>query len=260
MVPRCFFMVPVGFSIVPGRFSWFLVGFPLFHARVSWFQVGFHFFHGSRQFFIVPGGLLWLFMVPGWFLCVFFSQFHVGFSWFQVVFMVIRGSRSVFPGCRLVFMVFQGSRSVCHIPRWLFRVFHGPRPLFMISGCFYDFSWFLTFLNDSRLVFMVAIGWLISELSARGVKWDVENIPKGTPLVCILAPRSSRLGHTGCRLAFEVMMMIVISNTKNNNNDIMYWKTHYLQNKYVGNLLNPFTLLLCYIITEVLNYQISTGY
>ena len=113
-------------------------------------------FHGFSRFQVGFYGFSWFQVDFSWFKVVFFmffSRFQVGFSWFQVVFMVILGSRSVFPGCR-----------------WLFRVFHGPRPLFMISGCFYDFSWFLTFLNDSRLVFMVAIGWLISELSARGVK------------------------------------------------------------------------------------------
>ena len=31
---------------------------------------------------------------------------------------------------------------------------------------------------------------ITSELSAGGAKWDAENTPKGTHLICILAPRS----------------------------------------------------------------------
>ena len=33
-------------------------------------------------------------------------------------------------------------------------------------------------------------GWFKSELSAAGAKWDVENTPKGTCLICIFALRS----------------------------------------------------------------------
>ena len=35
-------------------------------------------------------------------------------------------------------------------------------------------------------------GWFKSELSAGGVKWDVEKTSKGTRLICILAQRSHK--------------------------------------------------------------------
>ena len=33
-------------------------------------------------------------------------------------------------------------------------------------------------------------GWFISEMSPGGAKWDFENTPKATRLICISAPRS----------------------------------------------------------------------
>ena len=38
--------------------------------------------------------------------------------------------------------------------------------------------------------FLMVPGWFKSELSAGGAKWHVENTPKGTCLICILAQRS----------------------------------------------------------------------
>ena len=58
---------------------------------------------------------------------------------------------------------------------------------------------FSCFLIAPGLVFMIpggflsslmVPGWFKSELSAAGAKWDIENTPKGTHLIYILAPQS----------------------------------------------------------------------
>ena len=115
-VPGWFFMF---FSRFQVGSSWFQVGF-------SWFRAVFMFFYGSqwekpqryppdmylgpkvppampcrpwvpyqfswsRSGFMISGGFLWLFMVPGWFFIIpggfyGYSWFHVCFSLFQVLF------------------------------------------------------------------------------------------------------------------------------------------------------------------------------
>ena len=126
-----------------------------------------------RHVFYTKGGRLqppvrdvrhWVFMVfkvPGW------------FSWFKVGFMVFHDSRLVFHGSRCGFMVFTVFRTVFPYSR---LVIHYSRIVFQDSRFFYGFSW-------------LQLGFYLS--------WwpkDVLNTPKGTCLICILAPRSCLLG------------------------------------------------------------------
>ena len=94
-----------------------------------------------------------------------FSRFQVGFSWFQV------GCFKVSGGFFIVFMVpgrfFHSSRLVFHDSVSVFMAFHSFR-------CFFH-----GFRSISFWVFKDP-GWFFM----------VENTPKGTFLMCILAPRS----------------------------------------------------------------------
>ena len=95
----------------------------------------------------------------------FMPPWPMGFSWFQVGFSWFHGCRSISFNSRLFFLVFHDSRSGFWGFRLVFMVFminHGSRSVFH--------DWFLW-------LFMVP-GWFISELSAGGAKWDVENTQK----------------------------------------------------------------------------------
>ena len=84
---------------------------------------------------------------------------NIVFSRFQVDFCY---------GSRWNFMVFHGSRSVFHGSKWVFMIFMFQGGFFMVPG----FLWF-------QVIFWVFFpGWLFM----------VENAPKGTRLICILAP------------------------------------------------------------------------
>ena len=156
---------------------------PVVFYDYSWFQVGVH------SFFMIPG---WFFMFPDPFFMV-TGWFFMASCWFYVSrwgFMVFHGSRFIFRGSRWVFpwlfIVQGGFFMVFHNSR---LVFHGSRLVYMVFQC-------------SSLIYLVP-GWFISELSAVGAKWDVENIPKGTRLICILATRSHPLGLASCRPALS---------------------------------------------------------
>ena len=144
-----------------------------------WFRLV---FHGFRW-------VLWCSKFPGWVFIV------PGFLWFRVDFMISHDYRLFFYGScwfSWVFIVPGGFL-------WLFMIagqfFMVPIELFMVSDRFSIIPvWFLWF-------FMVP-GWFFSELSARGAKWDADNISEGFYLQnTILAPLSRPLGLAGCRPA-----------------------------------------------------------
>ena len=131
-------------------------------------------------------------IVPGWFLCFFSSRFQVGLSWFQVGFLVIQGFSLVVHGFMLVFIFFKVPGRFFMVPgqfSWFFKI---PGWFLMVQG---SFSWIFygsrSGFHDSRWILpsLMVPGWFKSELSAGGAKWDVENTPKGTRLICNLAPR-----------------------------------------------------------------------
>ena len=113
----------------------------------------------------------WFFMVQGW------------FSWSRWVFIVFHGSRCV---C----MVFHDSRLVFHGSRCGFMVFTVFRTVFPYSRLVIHYSRIV--FQDSR--FFYGFSWLQLGFYLSWWPKDVLNTPKGTRLICILAPRSRLLG------------------------------------------------------------------
>ena len=86
------FMALGWFFMVPGLSLWFKVGFYGYlwlWVVFSWFQAGFYgsrlIFHDSRWVFMIPDGLIWPLIVPGWFFMIPGGFYR--YLGFQVVFL-----------------------------------------------------------------------------------------------------------------------------------------------------------------------------